>query len=113
MDYYQAGHAAVTRWGILQGPSEAFAPRNRYYGFQQVLPYVQAGPTILRSELDGPERLAALAIGGGERRPSDLTVALINRGGPTQLTPPLAPERIPRRRSELALAGVRARIDAR
>jgi O-glycosyl hydrolase len=86
VDYYQAGHAAITRWGILQGPSEAFAPRTRYYGFQQVLPYVQAGSTILPMELQGPDRLAALAIGGGERRPHDLTVALINRGGPTALT---------------------------
>jgi hypothetical protein len=86
VDYYQAGHAAITRWGILQGPEEAFAPRTRYYGFQQILPYVQAGSTILPQELDGPERLAALAIGGGDRRPSDLTIALINRSGPTQLT---------------------------
>ena len=76
----------ITRWGILQGPGEAFAPRTRYYGFQQILPYVQAGSTILPIELDGPERLAALAIGGGERRPSDLTIAAINRSGPTQLT---------------------------
>ena len=86
VDYYQAGHAAITRWGILQGPEEAFAPRTRYYGFQQILPYVQAGATILPQELVGPERLSALAIGGGDRRPSDLTVALINRSGPTQLT---------------------------
>jgi hypothetical protein len=86
VDYYQAGHAAITRWGILQGPAEAFAPRTRYYGFQQILPYVQAGSTILPIELSAPERLAALAIGGGERRPNDLTVVLINRGGPTSLT---------------------------
>jgi O-glycosyl hydrolase len=86
VDYYQAGHAAITRWGLLQGPGEAFAPRTRYYGFQQILPYVQAGSTILHSELTGPERLAALAIGGGPRRPNDLTIAAINRSGPTQLT---------------------------
>jgi len=86
VDYYQAGHAAITRWGLLQGPDEAFAPRTRYYGFQQVLPYVQAGSTILPSELEGPERLAVLAIGGGSRRPGDLTVAAINRSGPTDLT---------------------------
>ncbi len=86
VDYYQAGHAAVTRWGILQGPDEAFAPRDRYYGFQQVLPYVQAGSTILAHELSGPDRLAALSVGGGDRRPGDLMIALINRSGPTQLT---------------------------
>jgi O-glycosyl hydrolase len=86
VDYYQAGHAAITRWGLLQGPGEAFAPRTRYFGFQQVLPYVQAGATILPSELEGPERLAALAIGGGTRNPGDLTIAAINRSGPIDLT---------------------------
>ncbi len=87
VDYYQAGHAAITRWGILQGPGEAFAPRTRYFGFQQILPYVQAGSTILPIELAGPDdRLAAMAIGGGARRPGDLTIAAINRSGPTQLT---------------------------
>jgi O-glycosyl hydrolase len=86
VDYYQAGHAAITRWGILQGPGEAFAPRTRYFGFQQILPYVQAGATILPIDLIGPERLTALAIGGGERRPGDLTIAAINRSGPTPLT---------------------------
>ncbi|HZO31363.1 MAG TPA: hypothetical protein VFH48_35825 [Chloroflexota bacterium] len=86
VDYYQAGHAAITRWGILQGPGEAFAPRTRYFGFQQILPYVQAGSTILPIDLIGPERLTAMAIGGGARRPGDLTIAAINRSGPTQLT---------------------------
>jgi O-glycosyl hydrolase len=86
VDYYQAGHAAITRWGLLQGPGEAFAPRARYFGFQQILPYVQAGSTILPIDLVGPERLTALAIGGGDRRPRDLTIAAINRSGPTQLT---------------------------
>lgn len=86
VDYYQAGHSAITRWGLLEGPSEAFAPRTRYYGFQQILPYVQAGSVIYPSELNGPERLAVLAIGGGSRRPGDLTIAAINRTGPVQLT---------------------------
>jgi O-glycosyl hydrolase len=86
VDYYQAGHAAVTRWGLLQGPAEAFAPRTRYYGFQQILPYVQGGSAILPSELAGPDRLSVLAIGGGSRRPGDLTIAAINRTGPVELT---------------------------
>lgn len=86
VDYYQAGHAAITRWGLLQGPSEAFAPRTRYHGFQQVLPYVQAGSMVLPSTVSGPERLSVLAIGGGGRRPGDLTIAAINRTGPIQLT---------------------------
>ncbi|MFN8633302.1 MAG: hypothetical protein U0893_05550 [Chloroflexota bacterium] len=86
VDYYQAGHAAITRWGLLQGPNEAFAPRTRYFGFQQVLPYVQAGAMILPAELVGPDRLSVLAIGGGARRPGELTIAAINRTGPIQLT---------------------------
>ena len=86
VDYYQAGHAAITKWGLLQGPDEAFAPRTRYSGFLQILPYVQAGSEILSSHLEGPERLAALAVGGGSRRVGDLTVAAINRAGPIQLT---------------------------
>lgn len=86
VDYYQAGHAAITRWGLLQGPNEVFAPRPRYFGFQQILPYVQAGSVIHPVDLRGPDRLAALAIGGGTRRPRDLTIAAINRSGPIQLT---------------------------
>lgn len=86
VDYYQAGHAAITRWGLLQGPSEAFAPRIRYFGFQQILPYVQAGSTILPIGLVAPERLTVLAVGGGTRRPGDLAIAAINRTGPVQLT---------------------------
>jgi hypothetical protein len=63
-----------------------FAPRTRYYGFQQILPYVQAGSTIYPTELTGPERLSALAIGGGAKRPGDLTIAAINRAGPIDMT---------------------------
>jgi len=90
VDYYQAGHAAITRWGLLQGPGEVFAPRTRYYGFQQILPYVQPGSVVLPSALEGPERLSVLAIGGGAGRPDDLSVAVINRTGPIQLTVTLA-----------------------
>ena len=86
IDYYQAGHAAITRWGLLQGPSEAFAPRTRYYGFSQILPYVQAGSVILPTELSGPSRLSALAVGGGTRRPGDLAIAALNRSGPVALS---------------------------
>jgi O-glycosyl hydrolase len=86
VDYYQAGHAAVTRWGLLQGPAEAFAPRTRYYGFSQILPYIQAGSVILPATLSGPNRLATLAIGGGTRRPGDLAIAALNRAGPVEMT---------------------------
>jgi O-glycosyl hydrolase len=85
VDYYQAGHAAVTRWGLLRGPDAAFAARTRYFGFQQILPYVQAGSVVHPIELSGPDRFAALAIGGGTRRPNDLMIAAINRSGPIQL----------------------------
>jgi O-glycosyl hydrolase len=86
VDYYQAGHAAVTRWGLLQGPDDGFAPRTRYSGFLQILPYIQAGAEILPTSLQGPDRLAAMAVGGGSRRQGDLMVAAINRAGPIQLT---------------------------
>ena len=51
VDYYQAGHAAVTRWGLLEGPESGFEPRKRYFGFRQVLPYLQAGARLVRSVL--------------------------------------------------------------
>ncbi|MCC6991247.1 MAG: hypothetical protein IT181_19740, partial [Acidobacteria bacterium] len=76
-------------------PGEAFAPRTRYYGFQQILPYVQPGAVILPSALEGPERLSVLAVGGGEGRPDDVTLAAINRTGPVQLTVTLDGARLP------------------
>jgi O-glycosyl hydrolase len=85
VDYYQAGHAAITRWGLLQGPDDSFAPRIRYSGFQQILPYVQGGAEVLNISLEGPDRLAAMAVGGGTRRPGELMIAAINRTGPVEL----------------------------
>ncbi|MCC6174565.1 MAG: hypothetical protein IT305_04600 [Chloroflexi bacterium] len=85
VDYYQAGHAAITRWGLLRGPEDAFEARDRYYGFLQILPYVQAGSEILQADLDGGDRLATLVVSGGSQRPGELLIAAINRGAPTDL----------------------------
>lgn len=85
VDYYQAGHAAITRWGLLQGPEAAFFPRKRYFGMLQILPYLQPGARILSTYLDGGPALTPLAIrfpGDGSR---DVAIALVNQGGPLQL----------------------------
>jgi O-glycosyl hydrolase len=86
VDYYQAGHAAITRWGLLQGPAEAFEPRKRYYGFLQILPYLQPGSEVLATSLRGPDETAALAVAGGPNRPGELMIAVINRSGPLDLS---------------------------
>jgi hypothetical protein len=86
VDYYQAGHAAVTRWGLLQGPGEAFDTRKRYWGFAQILPFVQPGSMILESGYAGPEAVAALAVAGTGRRAGELMIAVIIRSGPLDLT---------------------------
>jgi len=85
VDYYQGGHAAVTRWGLLRGPDDAFEPRTRYYGFAQVLPFLVRDAEVVASTLNGPELFAALAVGGGRVRPGDLAIVLINRSGPIDL----------------------------
>lgn len=80
VDYYQAGHAAITAWGLLRGPEDAFAPRKRYFGMLQVLPYLQPGAEILATSIGGSDELSALAIhtpGDGQQ---DLAVVLVNRG---------------------------------
>src|SRR6185436_7222625 len=53
VDYLQPGHYAITRWGLLRGPQRDFARRRRYYGFLQVLPYLQPGARLLNGELHG------------------------------------------------------------
>ncbi len=87
VDYYQAGHAAITRWGLLRGPEDAFEPRTRYYGFAQVLPFVQRGSEVIGSTLFGPDLFAALAVGGGGAVPSTtsswLTMPLATWGTPS------------------------------
>ncbi len=86
VDYYQAGHSAVTRWGLLQGPEEAFEPRKRYWGFLQIHPYLQRGSMLLETTFSGPRRVAAIAVAGGGQRGGELMIAVINRAGPLDLT---------------------------
>jgi hypothetical protein len=93
VDYYQAGHAAITAWGLLRGPEDAFAPRKRYFGMLQILPYLQPGAEILATSVAGSDELSALAIhtpGDGQQ---DLAVALVNQGGPLELS--LTLQRLP------------------
>jgi hypothetical protein len=85
VDYYQPGHSAITRWGFLQGPDEAFFPRKRYFGMLQILPYLQPGTQIMSTYLAGETGITPLAIhypGDGRR---DVAIALVNQGGPVQL----------------------------
>jgi O-glycosyl hydrolase len=85
VDYYQAGHSAVTRWGLLQGPDAGFEPRKRYYGLRQVLPYLQPGARIAPTHLDGRHPLSSLAVLNRDESIDDVMVALVNRGGPVAL----------------------------
>jgi O-glycosyl hydrolase len=85
VDYYQAGHSAITRWGLLQGPDEAFFPRKRYFGMLQILPYLQPGARMLAATMTNDTWITPLAIrppGDGVR---DLAVVLVNQGGPMML----------------------------
>ena len=86
VDYYQAGHAAITRWGILMGPDEAFEPRKRYWGFLQILPYVQRGSRVVPSTLLGAPSAGQLAVAGGAGRAGEVMVAIVNRGPPMELS---------------------------
>jgi O-glycosyl hydrolase len=76
VDYLQPGHEAITRWGLLEGPSEDFKRRVRYYGLLQILPYLQPGSVILADQQfggeDDLETLSVLTPGG------DPAVILIN-----------------------------------
>jgi hypothetical protein len=80
VDYYQAGHAAITAWGLLRGPDEAFVPRMRYFGLLQILPYLQPGARILRADLDGADLVTPLAIQTTVDDETELAIALVNQG---------------------------------
>jgi hypothetical protein len=85
IDYYQPGHAAITAWGLLAGPEEAFFPRKRYWGLLQMLPYLQPGAQIMQSSILSNHDITPLAVhtpGDGRR---DIAIVLINRGGPVEL----------------------------
>jgi hypothetical protein len=85
VDYYQAGHAAITRWGLLEGPDSGFEPRKRYFGFRQVLPYLQAGARLLPLRLTGGHPASAMAVLNRDESIDDIMIALVNRGGPVTL----------------------------
>jgi hypothetical protein len=81
VDYLQPGRNSLTRWGLLRGPYEGFAPRVWYYGFRQVLPYFVPESRVLdswqASPDDEPADLTSLAL----RLPTgDTALFLINRG---------------------------------
>lgn len=79
VDYLQEHHAAVTKWGILRGPSEGFERRKRYYAFQQTLPYLGPGAALLPTIQSGAEELLPLAV----RPPGDrgeVALLLVNPG---------------------------------
>jgi O-glycosyl hydrolase len=85
VDYYQAGHAAITRWGLLEGPDSGFQPRKRYYAFRQVLPYLQAGARVAPTRLTGGDTASALAVFNRDETADDIMIALVNRAGPITL----------------------------
>ncbi|HEX8966383.1 MAG TPA: glycosyl hydrolase [Chloroflexota bacterium] len=70
IDYLQPGHTAVTRWGLLRGPSDDFARRQRYYALLQILPYLQPGAQVVYSRQSGGDRLQSLAIRTADGQPA-------------------------------------------
>lgn len=62
VDYLQPGHEAITRWGLLRGPTENFAPRQWYFGLEQILAYLQPGAKVLSDQLEGPSTVQTLAV---------------------------------------------------
>lgn len=76
VDYLQPGHDAITRWGVLRGPTDEFERRERYYGLQQILSYVQPGARVLDQTQDGPDALQTLAVETADGAPA---VFLVNQ----------------------------------
>jgi O-glycosyl hydrolase len=74
VDYLQPGHDAITKWGLLQGPAQDFAPRTRYYGLLQILPYFQPGARVLTDYPSGDDQVTSLAIRTAEGVPAIFTV---------------------------------------
>jgi O-glycosyl hydrolase len=62
VDYLQPGHDAITKWGLLRGPTDDFRRRPRYYGMLQILGYLQPGSRVLDDRQGGGPGLHALAI---------------------------------------------------
>jgi O-glycosyl hydrolase len=84
IDYLQPGHDAITRWGFLRGPGEDFRRRQRYYGMQQILAYLQPGASVLEDRQTGANSLQSLSIRTADGVP---VVFLVNQDfGPLDLT---------------------------
>jgi O-glycosyl hydrolase len=84
VDYLQPGHDAITRWGLLRGPADDFKQRERYYGLEQILPYLQPGARVLDLSQEGGDGLEALAIHSVDGTPA---IFLINQAfDPIDLT---------------------------
>jgi O-glycosyl hydrolase len=84
VDYLQPGHDAITRWGLLRGPADGFEERERYYGLQQILSYLQPGARVLDLSQEGSDDLQALAIRTANGAPA---IFLINQAfDPVDLT---------------------------
>jgi O-glycosyl hydrolase len=76
IDYLQPGHDAITKWGVLRGPTNDFKPRQRYYALEQILPYLQPGARVLDEEQQGGDAVQTLAIRTAEGAPA---VFLVNQ----------------------------------
>lgn len=77
VDYLQPGHDAITRWGLLRGPSDDFERRQRYYGLSQILPYLQPGAQVLSADQDsGNAAVTSLAVRTAEGVP---VIFLVNQ----------------------------------
>jgi O-glycosyl hydrolase len=84
VDYLQPGHDALTRWGFLRGPGEDFQRRQRYYGMQQILAYLQPGASVLGDRQTGSAALQTLSVRTAQGVP---VVFLVNQDfGPVDLT---------------------------
>jgi hypothetical protein len=84
VDYLQPGHDAITRWGLLRGPADGFQQRERYYGLEQILPYLQPGARVLDLSQEGGDELQVLAIRSVSGAPA---IFLINQAfDPVDLT---------------------------
>ena len=75
VDYLQPGHDAITRWGLLRSPSEAFGRRTWYYALLQVLPYLQPGALVLDVHKQRGQDVGQLAARTADNR---VAVFLVN-----------------------------------
>jgi hypothetical protein len=75
VDYLQPGHDAVTRWGLLHDPGRDFARRVRYYGFAQILPYLQPGSQVLSDRQAGGSDLHTLEVRTSDGDPAIFLVS--------------------------------------